>query len=83
MTRRTRAQAEAKLLALSSARRPTTVLNLCGLWGGARNPRNWLVRVAPSKSTVTAKVALYIVHGEDVARRARGSRRTRITSGER
>jgi hypothetical protein len=67
-TANARAQAEAELLALASDATPTTVLNLCGLWGGARDPRNWVARVAPSKAALAAKGALHMVHGADVAR---------------
>ena len=50
-----RASAETELLALAPAV-PTTVLNLCGLWGGPRQPRNWVSRVAPSKEALKQKV---------------------------
>lgn len=58
-----RAIAEDELLALGGC-----VLNLAGLWGGARHPRNWIKRVAPSKEAVRGKRSLHVVHGEDVAR---------------
>jgi nucleoside-diphosphate-sugar epimerase len=61
-----RAQAEAELLALLDTR--ATVLNLCGLWGGARDPRHWVARVAPAKATLAGKGSLHMVHGADVAR---------------
>ncbi|KAK8252776.1 hypothetical protein HDK77DRAFT_436643 [Phyllosticta capitalensis] len=44
------------------------VLNLCGLYGGKRDPRGWVSRVARSKEAVAAKQALHVIHGEDVAR---------------
>ncbi|KAF2144194.1 uncharacterized protein K452DRAFT_223665 [Aplosporella prunicola CBS 121167] len=44
------------------------VLNLAGLYGGARQPRNWVTRVAKTKDQVRAKRALHLVHGDDVAR---------------
>ena len=44
------------------------VLDLAGLYGGQRHPRNWLTRVAKSKEDVKKKGALHLVHGEDVAR---------------
>ncbi|KAK7537644.1 hypothetical protein IWX49DRAFT_521148 [Phyllosticta citricarpa] len=44
------------------------VLNLCGLYGGARDPRGWVSRVARSKEQVAGKKALHVVHGDDVAR---------------
>jgi hypothetical protein len=34
----------------------TSVLNLAGLWGGKRIPRNWVDRVAPNKGALAAKV---------------------------
>ncbi|KAJ3504690.1 hypothetical protein NLJ89_g7802 [Agrocybe chaxingu] len=50
-----RAEEEAALLALSPTA-PTTVLNLAGLWGGSRSPKNWVAKVAPSKEALRAKV---------------------------
>ncbi|KAB8596077.1 hypothetical protein FH972_025787 [Carpinus fangiana] len=58
-----RAVAEDELLALGGV-----VLNLAGLYGGVRDPREWVVRVAKSKEEVKGKKALHLVHGEDVAR---------------
>ena len=58
-----RAIAEDELLSLGDS----CVLNLAGLYGGSRNPRSWLPRVATSKAQVRAKKALHLVHGEDVA----------------
>jgi hypothetical protein len=58
-----RALAEDELLSLGGC-----VLNLSGLWGGARQPRNWVGRVAASKEAVRAKTSLHLVHGVDVAR---------------
>ncbi|KAL2258731.1 hypothetical protein VTK26DRAFT_7828 [Humicola hyalothermophila] len=58
-----RAVAEDELLSLGGC-----VLNLAGLWGGARHPRNWVGRVAPSKEAARGKTSLHLVHGEDVAR---------------
>ncbi|TGZ77076.1 hypothetical protein EX30DRAFT_344440 [Ascodesmis nigricans] len=54
---------ETRLLALGGV-----VLNLAGLWGGARLPRNWLPRVAGDLEKLRAKGSLHLVHGEDVAR---------------
>ncbi|KAF8881362.1 hypothetical protein BD779DRAFT_1445528 [Infundibulicybe gibba] len=62
-----RAIAEDELLSLSPGV-PTTVLNLAGLWGGTRSPRNWVSRVAPSKEALGAKGSLHIIHGLDIAR---------------
>lgn len=58
-----RAIAEDQLLSLGGS-----VLNLAGLYGGSRDPRNWLVRVATSKEQVRGKKGLHMLHGEDVAR---------------
>ena len=58
-----RAVAEDELLALGGC-----ILNLAGLYGGERQPRNWVSRVAKSKEDVKGKGALHLVHGEDVAR---------------
>ncbi|KAF2185871.1 hypothetical protein K469DRAFT_707552 [Zopfia rhizophila CBS 207.26] len=44
------------------------VLNLAGLYGGERNPRNWISRIAKSKSDVKARKAVHFVHGDDVAK---------------
>ncbi|OCK76979.1 hypothetical protein K432DRAFT_132018 [Lepidopterella palustris CBS 459.81] len=44
------------------------VLNLAGLYGGTRVPRNWLSRIAKSKEDVKAKKAVHFIHGADVAR---------------
>lgn len=51
-----RAAAESELLALSPHTAHTTVLNLCGLWGGQRQTRHWVGRVAPTKAALKAKV---------------------------
>ena len=58
-----RAIAEDELLALGGC-----VLNLAGLYGGERNPKNWVVRVAKTKAEVKGKKALHLIHGEDVGR---------------
>lgn len=50
-----RAQAEAELLALSPGT-PTTVLDLCGLWGGPRAVKNVVGRVARTKEALKAMV---------------------------
>jgi len=62
-----RATAEDELLSLSPAI-PTTVLNLSGLWGGARCPRNWVGKLSPSKEALESKGSLHVIHGVDVAR---------------
>lgn len=58
-----RAVAEAELIELGGV-----VLNLAGLYGGARTPRNWLSRVAKTKEQLAEKGALHLIHGKDVAR---------------
>ena len=58
-----RVVAEDELLTLGGC-----VLNLAGLYGGTRNPKNWLIRVAKSKADVKGKKALHLIHGTDVAR---------------
>lgn len=58
-----RAIAEDELLSLQGC-----VLNLAGLYGGERDPRHWVVRVAKTKAEVKAKKALHMIHGVDVAR---------------
>lgn len=58
-----RAVAEDELMQLGGS-----VLNLAGLWGGTREPRNWVSRVAKSKEQLKAKGALHLIHGVDVAR---------------
>jgi len=55
--------AEDELLSLGG-----TVLNLAGLWGGKRDPRNWVGRVAPDKEELAGKGSLHLIHGWDVAR---------------
>lgn len=59
----TRAIAEDELLGLGGA-----VLNLAGLWGGERDPKKWVDRVAKTKGDVKGKKSLHMVHGMDVAR---------------
>lgn len=58
-----RAIAEDELLGLDGC-----VLNLAGLWGGERQPKTWVGRVAKSKEDVKGKKSLHMVHGQDVAR---------------
>lgn len=61
-----RVVAEIALLALLPQN--SCILNLAGLYGGTRQPRNWLSRVAKSRADAKAKGALHLVHGNDVAR---------------
>jgi hypothetical protein len=58
-----RAIAEDELLSLQGC-----VLNLAGLWGGERQPKNWVGRVAKTKEDVKGKKSLHLIHGADVAR---------------
>jgi hypothetical protein len=58
-----RAIAEGELLSLGGC-----VLNLAGLWGGSRNPADWVERVAKTKEDVRNKKSLHLIHGLDVAR---------------
>ena len=58
-----RAIAEDELRALGGC-----VLNLAGLWGGERQPRNFVPRVAQTKEQLKGKTSLHMVHGQDVAR---------------
>jgi hypothetical protein len=44
------------------------ILNLAGLWGGSRQPQNWLPRVAKTKEQLGSKGALHLIHGQDVAK---------------
>lgn len=44
------------------------VLNLSGLWGGERQPRNFVKRVAQTKEQLKGKTSLHMIHGQDVAR---------------
>lgn len=58
-----RAAAEDELLG-----RGGCVLDLAGLWGGARSLRHWVDRVAATKEAVREKTCVHMVHGVDVAR---------------
>lgn len=62
-TKNERAVAEDELLSLGG-----TVLNLSGLWGGPRQPRHFVKRIATSKEQLKTKTSLHMVHGRDVAR---------------
>ena len=43
------------------------MLDLAGLYGGERDPKNWVMRVATTKEQVKGKLALHLAHGADVA----------------
>ncbi|KAK4462110.1 hypothetical protein QBC42DRAFT_201916 [Cladorrhinum samala] len=62
-TQNPRAVAEDELISLGGC-----ILNLSGLWGGSRCPKNWIARVAATKEQVKGKTSLHLIHGEDVAR---------------
>ncbi|KAI5474403.1 hypothetical protein MNV49_003371 [Pseudohyphozyma bogoriensis] len=59
-----RANAEEELLAVSDN---AFVLNLSGLWGGPRNPLNWVSRIAPTKAALLLKSSVHFIHGLDVS----------------
>ena len=61
-----RAIAEDELLECLQNR--ACVLNLAGLYGGERQLRHWLPRVARSKEDAAAKGAVHMIHGRDVSR---------------
>jgi hypothetical protein len=44
------------------------VLNLAGLYGGPRQPKNWIPKVAGTKASLAAKTSIHLIHGLDVAR---------------
>lgn len=53
-----RSDGEDELLAQSGPETPTAVLNLAGLWGGARSMRNWVGKVAPTKEALRNKASV-------------------------
>lgn len=57
-----RAIAEKELMSLGGA-----VLNLSGLWGGTRNPKNWVGRVGSTKEELAEKSSVHLIHGIDVS----------------
>lgn len=65
-----RALAEEELLTLHATKEGTltTVLNLCGLWGGGRSMRRYVSRIAGTKEQLKNKGSIHMVHGIDVAR---------------
>ncbi|TKY89078.1 hypothetical protein EX895_001609 [Sporisorium graminicola] len=65
-TSNARAAAEQRLLDLASAK--AAVLNLAGLYGDQRQPRNFASRVGASKELLSLKGSVHFVHGKDVAR---------------
>lgn len=74
-----RAQAEDELIKMGGC-----VLDLCGLWGGERNIKHWIDRVADTKEKLAAKGCVHMVHGVDVARAIIGvHRKPEAAKGER
>ncbi|KAL1852765.1 hypothetical protein Daus18300_012097 [Diaporthe australafricana] len=69
-----RAMAEDELLKLGGC-----VLDLAGLWGGERDVKHWVDRVATTKDAVKAKTSLHMVHGVDVARVIVGVVQAKVT----
>ena len=69
-----RAIAEDELLHVLGKR--ACVLDLAGLYGGERQPRNWVTRVAKTKEDVQGKGAVHLVHGRDVAKAIFGTHRS-------
>ncbi|SNX86305.1 related to epoxide hydrolase [Melanopsichium pennsylvanicum] len=70
-----RAAAEQRLLDITSASCAknsnagrAAILNLAGLYGGLRQPRNFASRVGSSKQLLSLKGSVHFVHGQDVAR---------------
>lgn len=43
------------------------MLNLAGLWGGERNPKNWVLRILDTKEKLVEKTSVHLIHGIDVA----------------
>lgn len=62
-THNPRAVAEDELKSLGGV-----ILNLSGLWGGARQPATFVSRIFKSRRDVAEKTSLHMVHGRDVAR---------------
>lgn len=63
-----RGAAEEELLRLSPDTALTAVIDLAGLWGGQRSPRNWVRRVAATKDALRDKGSIHMIHGIDVSR---------------
>lgn len=55
-----RGQAEIEFLSLDLPQTSQVVLNLAGLWGGEREPRNWLGKVLPNKEALRKKGGLHM-----------------------
>ncbi|KAN0062036.1 hypothetical protein ACQY0O_006031 [Thecaphora frezii] len=75
-----RAASEQRLIELdqggSEGVRRTCVLNLAGLYGGTRQPRNFAVKVGGTKEKLALKGSVHFVHGRDVALAIHGVHRS-------
>lgn len=72
-----RAIAEMELIELGGC-----VMNLAGLYGGSRQPKNWVGRVAKTKEQLAGKGALHLIHGRDVARGVVGVVNRTVETGQ-
>lgn len=72
-----RAAAEQRLLDITAAHSlhrkgapvgRAAILNLAGLYGGQRQPRNFASRIGATKEMLALKGSVHFVHGQDVAR---------------
>ena len=59
-----RARAENELLGLHSSVNLTTILNLCGLYGGPRSIRRYVGRIAGTKELLAQKSSIHMIHGK-------------------
>ena len=59
-----RARAESELLSLHSLINLTTILNLCGLYGGERSIRRYTGRIAGTKEQLSQKGSIHMMHGK-------------------
>ncbi|KDN44272.1 hypothetical protein K437DRAFT_225037 [Tilletiaria anomala UBC 951] len=60
-----RGQVESRLLQIRGLR--AAVLNLSGLYGIQRQPKNFILKGAPTRDALEQKSSLHLVHGDDVA----------------
>ncbi|CDU24949.1 related to epoxide hydrolase [Sporisorium scitamineum] len=65
-TSNARASAEQRLLDIAPQK--AAILNLAGLYGDQRQPKNFASRVGASKELLSFKGSVHFVHGKDVAR---------------
>jgi hypothetical protein len=64
----TKARVLTEVELLNILKTSSCVLNLSGLWGGTRDMRHVVGRVAPTKSALAQKGSIHMIHGLDVAR---------------